>query len=753
MVQGVGFRPGIARLARSLGVQGSVRNDQCKVMIEAFGTRELLNRFETLVGLNAPSTARIDTLRRIDESIAGTSPGDFTIACSAVSSVSDEPQWNILPDLATCPACLEELFSPADRRYLYPFINCTLCGPRWTIIENMPYDRERTSMKHFIMCDTCRCEFDNPEDRRYHAQPIACPDCGPYVTFLDQAGNELGRHAEAIASAIQTLESGGILAVKGIGGFHLVVDATDPDAIRRLRLRKNRPHKPFAVMMPGIRMIRQICHLGSIEEILLKSATAPIVLLKKKSSCILPFDITCGIDHLGVMLPYAPIHHILLRELGRPVIATSGNRPGEPLCRTNQEALVLLNEFADGFLIHNRPIVRSIDDSIVRITGDKIQMIRAARGYIPLSFHMEKQEKTLLALGSHEKNTVSFLHGQQAVFCGHTGDLDTAAAMDHLSHTVEDLQNLFGIKPEKVVCDHHPGYGTHRVAESLSLPISRAWHHIAHAAACMIENSVQPPFSAIIWDGTGLGPDGLLWGGEFFRFDGRAWNRKGSLEPFLLPGGEKAVRQPWRAALSLLFHVFGDDFFRIWRKVDAERFPLLRPKIESHGHTLFKMWQKRINSPQSTSMGRLFDCVAGISEACLEMTFEAQAPMLLESLLDVAIPGTGSYAFTINRKQEGSFSVGWNNLISEVFYDMTRGVAPADVSMKFHLALVDLIVNAADELGEPRVIISGGCFQNRYLTDNAIIRLEKQGFTPFWNHRIPPNDAGLSLGQLLTFEP
>jgi hydrogenase maturation protein HypF len=753
LVQGVGFRPGIARLARSLGVRGSVRNDQCNVMIEAFGIREILDHFEKLVRCNTPQTARIDTLRRIEETPADASPENFRIVSSTVSLASNQPQWNILPDLATCPACLEELFSPADRRYLYPFINCTLCGPRWTIIENMPYDRERTSMKDFTMCEQCRREFDNPDDRRYHAQPIACPDCGPHVTFLDRTGHDLARQADAIALAIQTFESGGIIAVKGIGGFHLMADATNPDAVHRLRQRKNRPHKPFAVMMPGIPMIRQTCYLDSVEETCLKSAAAPIVLLKKRSSCWLPPAIAGGINRLGVMLPYAPIHHILMREFGRPVIATSGNRPGEPLCRTNQEALTLLNEFSDGFLVNNRPIIRSIDDSVVQVIEGEIQMIRAARGYIPLSFQTEKQGKTALALGAHEKNTVSFLHGRQAVFCGHIGDLDTAAAIDHLSQTVTGLQDLFVIKPETVVCDHHPGYGTHRVAESLSLPISHAWHHIAHAAACMIENDIRPPFSAIIWDGTGLGPDGFLWGGEFFHFDGNTWKRRGSLEPFLLPGGEKAIRQPWRTALSLLFHVFGDDFFKIWRKVDSERFPLLQPFIESYGHMLFKMWRSKINSPQSTSMGRLFDGIAGISETCLEMTFEAQAPMLLESLLDDATAVDGDYAFSINKHPDGSFTVGWNKLISEVFYDITRGVAPADVSMKFHLALVDLIVNAANELGESRVIVSGGCFQNSFLTGNAIIRLEKQGFTPFGNRRVPPNDAGISLGQLLTFEP
>jgi hydrogenase maturation protein HypF len=748
IVQGVGFRPTVARLARSSGLRGTVHNERCNVIVDAFGSPESLNEFETLIQQNAPAAARIDNLKRIESALARIAPEGFTIRESAIDS-TETFQANIIPDLATCPECLDELFTPENRRYLYPFINCTLCGPRLSIIEAMPWDRERTSMKTFIMCDNCRREFEDSNNRRYHAQPNACPDCGPHVEYMDSSGNTPARHGAAVDAAIDTLLSGGIVALKGIGGFQLLADATNPKTVRQLRRRKLRPEKPFALMMQDIQTVQNHCFVSSGERALLTGPAAPIVLLKQKTVRLLPDTIAGNTGRLGVMLPYSPIHHIIMRRFGRPVIATSGNRSNEPICISTNDALLNLSDVADGFLTNNRPIVRPLDDSVVHVILGKQQVIRAARGYTPMTFRMPSSDKTMVALGAHEKNTIAFQHNRIAVLCAHIGDLDTAPALENLSRSITDMQNLLDVSPQSVICDYHPGYGSRTIADTLPAPKLFAYHHIAHAAACMIEHAVEPPFTAIVWDGTGLGPDGHLAGGEFFRFDGSDWQHKGALEPFPLPGGEMAIKQPWRTALSLLFQAFGTDFLKWFSVTDTPRFERLRPFVERHGGHLLELLQKKINTPQTTSIGRLFDGIAAICGVCPETTFEAQAPMLLEALCETDATGTGRYLFRLETNPSGAFTVGWTDLIQDIFCDIGNGMTAETVSVEFHRALVKLIVEAAVQMAEKKVLLSGGCFQNRVLTRNAVLELEKQGFEVYRHSRVPTNDAGISLGQLI----
>jgi len=611
----------------------------------------------------------------------------------------------VLPDLATCRACLSELFDPKDRRYRYPFINCTLCGPRYTIVREIPYDRPNTTMRDFPPCPDCAREYHDPADRRFHAQPVACPACGP-------------RLCASIEEAVRALESGLIVALKGIGGFQLLVDALNEDAVVRLRQRKQREEKPFALLMRDLETVRRYCRVSPEEEALLESPAAPIVLLEPLPGHAIAPSVARRSPYLGVMLPYSPLHHLLAKQFPRPVVATSGNRSDEPIAIDDEEARNRLGSIADFFLTHNRPIARPCDDSVVRLARGRESLLRRARGYAPLPIPVSSSLPPVLAVGAHLKNTVAIAFGRQVFLSQHVGDLDTLEARQHFERTIDDLCRLYRFRPELVACDMHPDYASTEWARRSGLPVVAVQHHHAHVAACAAENDVRPPYLGIAWDGTGYGLDATIWGGEIFVVDGDRLDRIAHLRPFRLPGGEAAIRECRRAAMGVCFEA-GVPF-------DGP------PQVA-------RMLERDLNCPVTTSVGRLFDAVASLAGVAQYNRFEGQAAMELEA----AIGGL--------RTEEAYPLPGgdWGELICRVWDDARTGCPASLVAARFHNALVDWIVEAARAAGVRQIIMSGGVFQNRYLTERAAARLEALGFAVYTHQRVPANDGGIALGQVV----
>ncbi|MFA5260267.1 MAG: carbamoyltransferase HypF, partial [Candidatus Omnitrophota bacterium] len=559
-VQGVGFRPFIFRLARELGLSGWVRNSPAGVLVEAEGPLPGLTLLRDRIMSDKPALAFIDNIQ-----VSFFDPlnyNDFEIRPS-----SDEEQRTamIMPDIATCPACLAEVFDPGNRRYLYPFINCTHCGPRYAIIQRLPYDRVNTSMSVFTMCEACRQEYLNPASRFFHAQPVACPSCGPQVTFWNREGRGLARKQDALAMAVQALRIGQAVAVKGLGGFHLMVAATDEDAVQRLRRRKQRDEKPFAVMFPSLEAVSRACRVSAEELRLLESPMAPIVLLERRanpegsSGPRIAVAVAPGNPDLGVMLPFTPLHHILLREVGSPLVATSGNISDEPVCIDEGEALARLKDVADCFLIHDRPIVRQVDDSLARVMAGRPLMLRRARGYAPLPVRCGKPGRATLALGGQQKNTVALTVGNNIFVSQHIGDLDTRAALQTFQKTADTLIDLYRAPVEQVAHDRHPDYISTKEAGRRGLPLVPVQHHQAHIVACMVDNDLDEEVLGLAWDGTGYGLDATIWGGEFLVASLTDFVRGGHFRPFPLPGGETAVKEPWRAAWGALWEAMDAD--------------------------------------------------------------------------------------------------------------------------------------------------------------------------------------------------
>ena len=646
---------------------------------------------------------------------------DFRIVASGDGTVSQPGE--VLPDLATCNACLAEVFDPSNRRHLYPFTNCTHCGPRYSILRALPYDRRNTTMTGFTMCPGCQAEYDNPGNRRFHAQPNACPVCGPQVSFGDLVG------PGAMERAVEAIREGRIVAVKGVGGFHLVVDAANAGAIQRLRDRKHRPDKPLAVMLPDRAAVGEECEVSPEESRLLDSPAAPIVLLQRRLKCRLPAELAPGNPWLGVFLPYSPLHHILLRLLGRPVVMTSGNLSDEPICIENGEALDRLGGVADDFLLHDRPIERAVDDSLVRVMAGRELMLRRSRGYAPAPVEMELDLAPVLALGGDMKNTICVASGEQVFPSQHHGDLATAASHEAFVRHLGDLPGLCRIVPEVAACDLHPGYHSSRAAEELALPVVRVQHHHAHIAACLAENGVHEEVLGISWDGTGYGPDETIWGGEFLRATRTGYERVAHLRTFRLPGGEKAVREPRFVALGLLWEL----------DIPVGGTPLASAFVEGELRVARTMLRKEINSPRTSSAGRLFDGIAALLGVRHLNRFEGQAAMELE----FAISG-GSAGDTY---PAGNTLGDWAPIVRGVLEDLANGVPKGMIAGTFHRTMVELIVSAACEIQLPMVALSGGCFQNRFLTEGAIRRLTEEGFTPIWHRAVPPNDGGLAVGQ------
>jgi hydrogenase maturation protein HypF len=703
-VQGVGFRPFVYRLATEMSLTGWVLNSSSGLVVEVEGPPEQLTIFEQRIESERPKASVITA-----HESAWLSPEGSTLFEIHASDGDTGKSVNVLPDLATCPDCRAELLDPANRRFQYPFTNCTNCGPRYTIVVDIPYDRPNTTMRDFVLCPACREEYGNPANRRFHAQPNACPVCGPK---LDQP----------LAEVATALQKGEILALKGIGGFQLLVDARQPAAVARLRQRKHREEKPFALMMPSLEMAREYCEISPAEVELLESQAAPIVLLRPKPGTDIAWNVAHCSPYLGVMLPYSPLHHLLMREFPFPLIATSGNRSDEPIAIANDEAKTRLKDIADHFLMHNRPIVRACDDSVVRLTRGRAGILRRARGYAPLGIPVARKLPPVLAVGGHLKNTVAIAVGQDVFLSQHIGDLETFEARQAFQKAIDDLCRLYSFKPEAVVCDLHPDYASTQWAEESGLPVIRVQHHQAHVAACAAENAIEGSYLGVSWDGTGYGLDGAIWGGEFFRVEHNQYERVAHLRPFGLPGGDAAVREGWRSSASLLFEAVGAEASD----------PRVRPMLE-----------RKINVLPTTSVGRLFDAVASIAGIAQQNRFEGQAAMLLENEIG---PFRIKEAYPLQRGD-------WESLISSVVADKQSGVSTSIIAARFHNALVNWIVEVAEQVREKQIVLSGGVFQNRYLAEHASALLESHGFAVYTHQRVPPNDGGIALGQAVMAQP
>ena len=720
-VQGVGFRPVVFRLAHELGLRGWVRNDASGAEVALAGSAEAVSRFRTELPGRLPAAADI---QRVEERPAPADlPAGFEIRLS--NSPGGARVAGILPDLGTCPECLREIFDPRDRRHRYPFTNCTHCGPRYSLIEALPYDRANTTMREFRMCPACEAEYRDPRNRRFHAQPNACPVCGPKLAWMRADGAVLAEGHDALPAAAEALRCGRIAAVKGLGGFHLMVDARDAAAVQRLRARKKRDEKPFAVLFPTLKAVAEACEMSGAEMKWLKSAAAPIVLLKKRSGGAgLAPEVAPELPWIGAMLPYTPLHHLLLHDLGFPVVATSGNLTDEPICTDNEEARARLEDIADFFLMHNRRIVRPLDDSVMAVCNGEPLMMRRGRGLAPYSLPLAGAPDGIVAAGAQLKNTVAVSAGGNAVMSPHIGDLDHEAA-DHLWHrAVADLTGLHGLKPGVVVADQHPGYASTHAAADLGVPVQVVQHHHAHIAACMAEHGLEGPVLGIAWDGTGLGTDGTIWGGEFMACTRKDFRRVAWLRPFPLIGGDAAAREPRRAALGVL------------REMGSQHPP---PGLSQTELTVLdSMLAEGLNVVRTSSAGRLFDAVASLLGACQIMTHEGQAAMRLEALAGDAVPEPYPFAWR-------GGALDWEPLIRNM---LTSGEPAGTAAARFHATLVEMMVAVAKREGLADVCLSGGCFQNRRLLAGAVRRLAAEGFR-VWRHReIPPNDAGICLGQI-----
>ena len=778
-VQGVGFRPFIFRLASELKLDGWVNNSTQGVFIEIEGSRPQLEALLLRLDKEKPPRSFIQSLES-----SWLDPVGYRGFEIRKSEAGGAKTALVLPDIATCPDCVREIFDANNRRYQYPFTNCTNCGPRFSIIEALPYDRANTSMKHFVMCPQCQAEYTDPTNRRFHAQPNACPVCGPQLELCDRLGNVKSHGVDSLHGAADAIRSGKILALKGLGGFQLMVAAHEAAAVQRLRELKHREEKPFALMFPSLDSVRANCKVSPLEERLLLSPEAPIVLLlrlpersDRKSELPITPHIAPGNPNLGAMLPYTPLHHLLLARLGFPIVATSGNLSDEPICIDERDALARLGGMADLFLVHNRPIVRHVDDSIVRIVAGRELVLRRARGYAPLPVTLgrakgepETKSKSTLAVGAHLKNTIGLAVGDQAFISQHIGDLETDEAYSAFRRVITDFQKLYETAPAAIVADAHPDYLSTKFAQqwSAQAPDSASQeqglitsspakdeglrsvsvqHHLAHVLACMAENELEPPVLGVSWDGTGYGLDQTIWGGEFFLVTAESLQRVAHLRHFPLPGGEKAIKEPRRAAIGLLFAWLGEAAFQ--RRQLAPLAAFSATELNS----LKTMLVRQVNSPLTSSIGRLFDAVAALAGGRQFVRFEGQAAMELEFAL-AEVPTDEFYPLPLlspdpkSSVPDRALVLDWAPLVGAVLEDVNHQVPIGAISAKFHNALAEAIVATAGHFAQERVALSGGCFQNRYLTERAIERLRHEGFRPYWHQRIPPNDGGIALGQL-----
>ncbi len=764
-VQGVGFRPFIYRIAKQHQLNGWVKNRSGEVIIQVQGLASQLKSFQQAILTQHPPLAlpiihSVHTLQK--QQSQHKKLNDFIIEKSVVSQSA---QRHIPPDFFTCEDCLDEIADPKERRYRYPFINCTQCGPRYTIIKDLPYDRPNISLSDFPLCPSCFDEYSNPLDRRFHAQPLACAECGPELSLHTVSTSVHGNEA-ALSNAVAALKQGKILAVKGVGGYHLMCDATNEQAVQRLRERKHRPDKPLAVLFSasGVTPSEQFSHYCSSDDFdphspeikALTSPQRPIVLIKFKPG-LLATAINPGLNEVGAMLAYSPLHYLILKDFGLPVVATSGNLSGEPVLTDNEQALSRLSHIADVFLQHNRPILRPADDSIIRIIASKPRLFRIGRGFAPLEINLPfTLDRPTLAVGGQMKNTIALAWQNRLIISPHIGELDSKRSIEVFSQVIDDLCHLYRVKPEHIICDAHPDYYSSHYAELYArkhkIPLTPIQHHKAHASIVWGEfNSKtihKKPWLVFSWDGTGLGDDASIWGGEGFYGSAGHWQRITSIKPFYLQGGDKAAREPWRSACALLWE----------NNIDASEF-----EDDSKNKALaFQAWTKRINTIQCSSMGRLFDAASALLGLGKHSSFEGQGPLLLEAKASEALlaiapsdktlihPDTISPSALPLETKAGVIIADWSELLLKL---MDRKKSIKHRALFFHLSIAETLIAQAKKInlikGDFYIGLSGGVFQNKVLTEYIIRRLEEENFTVFLPEKVPYNDAGLAFGQII----
>lgn len=738
VVQGVGFRPHIYRVATKHRLGGYVCNTPEGVTLEVEGPAGRLAKFHAELIKSFPPASDVEGMSRSDVAVLGET--DFRIVASEREG---KKKVLISPDIATCADCLRELRDPADRRHRYPFINCTNCGPRLTIIRDVPYDRPNTSMACFALCPQCRAEYENPADRRFHAEPNACPVCGPRLWITDDAGNTLeDTAADPVMKAAELLRAGNILAIKGLGGFHLAVDASNDEAVRRLRSRKYREEKPLAVMVRNIETASRIAKIGRAERELLLSPQRPIVLCRKLDDGAIAPSVAPAVPNQGIMLPYTPLHHLLMETGFTALVMTSANQVDEPICIANREAQTRLKGIAEFFLLHNRDILVRCDDSVAAVMGQAPVLMRRSRGWAPKPVTLKRSYPDVLALGPHLKATLCILKGGLAYMSPHIGDLETPEARDFHRESLRLMARIAECRPEAVACDLHPAYWTTRLAEELPhSSIIRVQHHHAHIVSAMAESGLSGEVIGLAMDGTGYGPDGTAWGGEVLVADEADYRRAGHIRPYPLPGAERAVKEPWRVAASLLRESFGGD----WRGV-ASKLPL--GDKEGQFAILENMMAQDFNSPLTSSLGRVFDGVAAILGTRQAVSFEGQAAMELETI--AAGRSTKRYPFDI-ADEGGKLILDVRPLVRAVAGERIRGKDPAAIAAAFHRTIIEAIaamaVRIREQTGLDKTVLSGGCFQNRVLLEGTVQALEKVGFTVFTHRLLPTNDGCIALGQ------
>jgi hydrogenase maturation protein HypF len=737
IVQGVGFRPFIFNLAKTHSVRGWVLNNEKGVLIDAESDDGKLGSFIQDITTFAPSLSRIESV-----TVKHSAPVGYSTFQIRSSQESREKFTLISPDVAMCDQCLAELFSPENFRYRYPFINCTLCGPRFTIIRDIPYDRVKTTMAPFTMCDLCHAEYEDPADRRFHAQPNACASCGPSLRLVDPKGEVIP--GDPVDTTLSALRDGKIVAIKGLGGFHLSCDAENDKSVSALRSRKYREDKPFAVMCRDLEEVRRHCELDRREQDLLRSNERPIVILRRKGESTIASAVAPLQNTLGVMLPYSPLHHLLFDGPLKTLVMTSGNRSDEPIAYKNEEALRRLSTIADCFLLHDREIHMRCDDSVARVYAGAPYLLRRSRGYVPFPVKLPFPVKNILACGGELKNTFCLTRDSYAFMSHHIGDLENMETLDSFEKGIEHFKRLFSIEPELIAHDLHPDYLSTKYALSIAgIPKVGVQHHHAHIASAMAENGVKGEVIGVAFDGTGLGPDGTIWGGEFLKADLTDFKRMAHLKKVPMPGSSKAVREPWRMALVHLMEAFGSgaaglgiDFTR---RMDPKKWEILR-----------RMTERKVNTPLTSSMGRLFDAVASLCSVRDEVRYEGQAAIELEMIANRELPA--SYSFLIDETRY-PMVIDPAGIIRGVVHDLSSGVSPSRISAGFHKTVAELIVKTCSRIRElekiDRVVLSGGVFQNMLLLALAFDGLNRAGFEVILHHLVPANDGGISLGQAI----
>jgi len=737
IVQGVGFRPFIYNLAKKYELKGYVLNNTSGVNIEVEGETSVIEEFIHKVKTEPPPQAVIFEIN--SQNIEPLGYEDFTIRKSDDRQEKFVP---ISPEIATCKDCLKELFDPSDHRYRYPFINCTNCGPRFTIVKDIPYDRKFTTMAPFIMCEKCQREYDDPGDRRFHAQPNACPKCGPKLSLLDDKGRRINV-PDVITEVCRLLKDGKIVAIKGLGGYHLACDAMNRDAVSTLRSRKFREHKPFAIMVKDVETAKTLCHVNDEEEKLLNGTIRPIILLKKKPDCPVAESVAPHQEYHGIMLPYTPLHHLLMAESGMVLVMTSGNISSEPIVYHDDEAFERLSRIPDYFLVHDREIHIRTDDSVSRVWHGKEVVLRRSRGYCPFPLLLPFQfEGQILACGAELKNTFCLTRGNYAFMSHHIGDLENLETLTSFEQGIEHFKRIFNIDPAYIAYDLHPDYLSTKYALSVNgVPKIGIQHHHAHIASCMCDNGIDGEVIGISFDGTGYGTDEKIWGGEFLVCDYSGFERVAHLEYVPLPGGEKAIKEPWRMAASFLDRIYGESMFELGinfvKFLDRNKWTIIRRMID-----------KGLNSPLTSSSGRLFDAVSALVGVRQEVFYEGQAAIELEMAADK--DEEGFYSYDLEEFGNGS-QVMLEPIIRGVVTDIADGVSVPTIAGKFHITMAKIILNICLRVrkasGIEKVALSGGVFQNTLLLNKTSALLNGSGFKVYTQHRVPPNDGGIALGQ------